>query len=206
MGRADNVLGKHRATIAPELIGKVTPTHYDARTGRLDLQPTSPAYATQLRLLGRQLIARINGKIGSTLVRDLRVLPPRALTATCPDQQAEHHPAFEQPKAPVRTRADATAGYHRALAEIRHTVTVTDPAVAMARQEQAILNRREPESAFAEAVAAQAQQDEAAARTAAATSNQAIAVQRARHDKAIRNGAAIPLCLARRPAPRIGAA
>ncbi|MFJ6771902.1 DciA family protein [Kitasatospora sp. NPDC091257] len=194
------------ATIAPELVGKVVPVHFDARTGRLDLQPTSPAYATQLRLLGRQLVARINGKMGRTVVRDLRVLAPRAL-ATGPERRTEHHQAVEQPEPPVRTRDDASAGYHRALAEIRRTAPVIDPAIAaaIARQEQAILQRREPEDQFAQGLAEKADQENAAARTAAATSSQALAERRARHDKALRVSA-VPLRPARPPMTLSGAA
>ncbi|MGW7445020.1 DciA family protein [Kitasatospora sp. NPDC054795] len=195
------------AEIAPELVGRVVPVHFDASTGRLDLQPTSPAYATQLRLLGRQLVARINGKVGRTVVRDLRVLAPRAIAATGPDQRTEHHQAVEQPEAPVRTRDDASAGYHRALAEIRRATTVVDPAIvaAIARQEQAILSRREPEDQFAQGLAEKADQEEAAARTAAATSSQVLAERRARHDKALRAGA-VPLRPTRPPMTLSGAA
>ncbi|WP_253804607.1 DciA family protein [Kitasatospora paracochleata] len=194
------------ATIAPELVGKVQPVHFDARTGRLDLQPTSPAYATQLRLLGRQLVVRINGKMGRTVVRDLRVLAPRAI-ATGPDQRTEHHKAVEQPEAPVRTRDDASAGYHRALAEIRRTAPVIDPTIvaAIARQEQAILSRREPEDQFARGLAEKADQEEVAARTAAASSSQVLAERRARHDKALRAGA-VPLRPTRPPMTLSGAA
>ncbi|MFE3875456.1 DciA family protein [Kitasatospora sp. NPDC059146] len=194
------------AEIAPELVGKVVPVRFDARTGRLDLQPASPAYATQLRLLGRQLVARINGKMGRTVVRDLRVLAPRAIAAG-PGQRTEHHQAVEQPEAPVRTRDDASAGYHRALAEIRRTTIVVDPAIAaaIARQEQAILKRREPEDQFAQGLAEKASQEEAAARTAAATSSQALAERRARQDKALRAGA-VPLRPARPPMTLSGAA
>jgi predicted nucleic acid-binding Zn ribbon protein len=193
------------AEIAPELVGKVVPVHFDDHTGRLDLQPTSPAYATQLRLLGRQLVGRINGKVGQTVVRDLRVLAPRAIAAGS-DQRTDHQ-AIEQPKAPVRTRDDASTGYHRALAAIRRTATLTDPAIAaaIARQEQAILSRREPETAFTDAVATQTDQDEAAARTTATTSSQTLAEHRARHDKAVRVGA-VPLRPTRSPMTLSGAA
>ncbi|MEV7782724.1 DciA family protein [Kitasatospora sp. NPDC088351] len=153
------------AEIAPELVGKVQPVHFDARTGRLDLQPASPAYATQLRLLGRQLVARINGKVGRTIVRDLRVLAPRAIAAG-PDQRTEHHQAVEQPEAPARTRNDVTSpGFHRALAEIQRAAPVIDPAIAAAigRQEQAILNHREPWDQFAQGLAEKADQENAAA-------------------------------------------
>ncbi|MDH6107868.1 putative nucleic acid-binding Zn ribbon protein [Kitasatospora sp. MAP12-15] len=202
--------------IAPELIGKVTPTHYDPHTGRLHLQPSSPAYATQLRLLGRQLVARINGAMGRVVVRELRVLPPRAVSATGPDQQSEHRAAVEQPDVPARTREDACDGYRRALAAhqaAQRTAAITNPAVtaAIARQEQALLSRREPESAFTDAVAVQAEQEERAARTAAATSSQAIAERRAIADKAERAAQAeragtVPLRPARQPMTLSGAA
>ncbi|MEV7177762.1 DciA family protein [Kitasatospora sp. NPDC093679] len=190
-------------TIAPELVGKVTPVHFDTRTGRLDLQPASPAYATQLRLIGRQLVARINGKVGRTVVRDLRILAPRAIA-----QRTEHRPAVEQPEAEVRTRNNASTGYHQALAAIRRTTTLTNPAIAaaVARQEQAILNRREPEDQFAQGLAEKTDQEEAAARTAATTTtNQTLAEHRARHDKALHVGA-VPLRPNRLPMTISGAA
>lgn len=202
--------------IAPELIGKVSPVHFEPNTGRLDLQPSSPAYATQLRLLGRQLIARINGKMGRVVVRELRVLPPRAVSTAGPDQQPEHCTAVEQPDVPVRTREDACDGYRRALAAhqaVQRTTAVTNPAVtaAIERQEQALLSRREPETAFTDAVAIQAEQEERAARTAAATSSQAIAERRAVADKAERAAQAeragtVPLRAARQPMTLRGAA
>ncbi|MGA5823543.1 DciA family protein [Kitasatospora sp. NPDC094028] len=201
-----NVLAQW-AEIAPELVGKVIPVHFDARTGRLDLQPTSSAYATQLRLLGRQLVARINGKVSRTVVQDLRVLAPRAIAAG-PDQHTEHHRAVRQPEAPARTRNNvASPGFHRALAEIRRTTTAIDPAIvaAIARQEQAILQQREPEDQFAQGLAEKADQEEAAARTAAANSSQALAERRARHDKALRAGA-VPLRPTRPPMTLSGAA
>ncbi|MFE7194002.1 DciA family protein [Kitasatospora sp. NPDC057541] len=200
------------ATIAPELVGKVQPIHFNPRTGRLDLQPTSPAYATQLRLLGRQLVARINGKLGRTLVRDLRILTPRAIADTGPgpgaDQQTEQHQGAAQPEAPARTRDDvASAGFHRALAEIRRTTSVIDPAIAaaIAHQTQYLIDHREPWDQFAQGLAEKTDREEAAARTAAATSSQALAERRARADRAART-AAVPLRPTRPPMPLSGAA
>lgn len=62
--------------IAPELADVVTAEHFDAAAGVLHLRPSSPAYATQLRLLQRQIVDRINLKVGRSVVRALRVLPP----------------------------------------------------------------------------------------------------------------------------------
>ncbi|RKE02955.1 DciA family protein [Streptomyces sp. TLI_171] len=186
------------ADIAPELAGKVAPVHYDPRTGRLDLQPATTAYATQLRLLGRQLVARINGKVGRTVVRDLRVLPPRALAATGSAQSAGHRQVPVRPEAPARTRDDvASPGFHEALAGIRRAAAMTNPTVAaaIARQDAAILRGREPEELFAEVVAVRDHQDQTAARAAAAASSQAIAERLARADKAARSTGTPPTTL-----------
>lgn len=84
---------------------------FDEDSGQLDLRPVSPAYATQLRLLGRQMIARINTKTGREAVKSIRVLPPG------PDQgaQAGGAPGSASPTsleaaeaAPVRTRETAS--------------------------------------------------------------------------------------------------
>ncbi|GLW73703.1 hypothetical protein Kpho02_60010 [Kitasatospora phosalacinea] len=194
------------ADIAPELVGKVQPVHYDPRTGRLDLQPVSAAYATQLRLLGRQLVARINGKAGRTVVRDLRVLPPRA-PSVGPGRSAEQQRAAVQPEVPVRTRDDVTsAGYHQALAAIRSRSASVDPVVAaaIARQTEAVLSKREPEEVFTEAAAVRDHQEQTAARSAAAARSQAIAERRAREERAARS--TTPVHSARAPRTLSGAA
>ncbi|MER5215197.1 DciA family protein [Streptomyces sp. NPDC002838] len=64
------------AAVAPELAGKVKPVRYEPATRQLDLLPVSPAHATHLRLLGRQLIARINAKTGQETVKEPCVLAP----------------------------------------------------------------------------------------------------------------------------------
>ncbi|MGC0314770.1 hypothetical protein [Kitasatospora acidiphila] len=135
---------------------------------------------------------------------ELRVLPPRPLGATSPAPQPEQATT----NTPLKTRDDASAGYHRALVATqanRHPAPANAViAAAVERQGQALLACREPEAAFAQAVA-QAEQDERAARAAASTSSQALAERRARADKAVRAGA-IPLHTARRPSPTSGAA
>ncbi|OIJ95353.1 hypothetical protein BIV23_34960 [Streptomyces monashensis] len=64
------------ADIAPELVGKVKRVHYEPATRQLDLLPVFPAHATQLRLLGRQLITRTNTKTCQETVKERRVLAP----------------------------------------------------------------------------------------------------------------------------------
>nr|WP_272923849.1 DUF721 domain-containing protein [Streptomyces sp. SID3343] len=68
----------------PEYADKVTAGHYDPDTGRLDLHPISPTYATQLRLLESALIKRINTAVGAETVRSLRVVPPGNAPGTPP--------------------------------------------------------------------------------------------------------------------------
>jgi hypothetical protein len=99
--------------VAPELVGKVRPTHYDADSGQLDLLPIfSPAYATQLRLLGRQMITRINTKSGAETVRSIRVLPPGGSQTPQTETPREREPAppvSRARSAPGRPRQPATA-------------------------------------------------------------------------------------------------
>ncbi|MGW2255152.1 DciA family protein [Kitasatospora sp. NPDC001660] len=176
--------------IAPELVDKVTATHFDPATGRLDLQPVSPAYGTQLRLLGSQLVARINAKLGTEAVRSIRVLAPRPLGPARTPAAPVPLPTVAPPPAPapVRTRDSASAGYRQALAALQaaRTPPRIDPGIAAAveRQDQALRERREPENAFADALAYQADQAVAQDRAAAAATSQALAVRRARAERA----------------------
>ncbi|MFF6931567.1 DciA family protein [Streptomyces californicus] len=139
--------------LCPQYVGHIEPVHYDPQAGRLDLRPASPAYATQLRLLGGQLCKQINDKAGRDLVRSVRVLPPGPITA----QPAQATSAPDRPtvERPVRTRDTACDGYKEAIAAIRRAERpATNPlaAAAIERQNQAMA--REPEAAFTDAVAA----------------------------------------------------
>jgi len=144
--------------LCPQYVGRVEPAHYDPRAGRLDLRPSSPAYATQLRLLGGQLCKQINDKMGQDLVRSIRVLPVGALS----NEESSSRPtpttsAAAVDPVPVKTRETACAGFQAARAAIRKAEPRTvDPKVleAIARQDQDAA--REPETAFAATVAAMA--------------------------------------------------
>ncbi|MEU8740563.1 DUF721 domain-containing protein [Streptomyces halstedii] len=141
--------------LCPQYVGRVEPAHYDPRNRRLDLRPSSPAYATQLRLLGGQLCKQINDKLGQNVVQSVRVLPVGALSS----EESSSRPASAAPAAPaavgpVRTRDTASAGYKATLAAVvRPEPRTVDTRVleAIARQNQDA--PREPETAFAATVA-----------------------------------------------------
>ncbi|MEU5490280.1 DUF721 domain-containing protein [Streptomyces sp. NPDC020196] len=163
--------------LCPQYVGRVEPAHYDPRAGRLDLRPSSPAYATQLRLLGGQLCKQINDKMGQDLVRSIRVLPVGALAS----EESSSRPAATTSSAagpgPVKTRETASPGYRATLAAVRRPDARTvDPRVleAIARQNQDAA--REPETAFAATVAAM--QDLAPADTDEAEAIRKAAIQR----------------------------
>ncbi|MEV3996657.1 DUF721 domain-containing protein [Streptomyces halstedii] len=142
--------------LCPQYVGRVEPAHYDPRNRRLDLRPSSPAYATQLRLLGGQLCKQINDKLGQNVVQSVRVLPVGALSS----EESSSRPTSAAPAAPaavgpVRTRDTASAGYKATLAAVhRPNPRTVDPRVlkAIARQDHDAV--REPETAFAATVAA----------------------------------------------------
>ncbi|MGW2110926.1 DciA family protein [Streptomyces sp. NPDC001948] len=146
--------------IAPELAGKVDAVRFDSTTRTLYLLPATPAYRTQLTLHQREVIAKVNTVVGPDTVQHLEILLPAALTTA----RASHRPAA--PSTPttapptagatgaaraVKTRADASAGYHQALAAHRDTwspETKTDPKVLAAARRQIRDQAREPEEHF----------------------------------------------------------
>ncbi|MFE7780306.1 DciA family protein [Streptomyces nigrescens] len=99
------------ATLCPELVGHVEPAGLDTATGRLDLRPGHHTAATQLRILGPQLVTRLQQK--GVPVRAIRVLRVGTLTTAAPAVPDAPAP---QPEAPIKTRDDASAGYRATLA------------------------------------------------------------------------------------------
>lgn len=141
--------------LCPQYVGRVEPAHFDPRAGRLDLRPASPAYATQLRLLGGQLCKQINDKLGESIVRSIRVLPVGAVATVPPSAPTPAAPAVVAASGPAKTRETASAGYRATLAAIRRPEPRTpSAAVLKAQQAQARDAAREPETAFAQTVAA----------------------------------------------------
>ncbi|MEU1908451.1 DUF721 domain-containing protein [Streptomyces hygroscopicus] len=96
--------------LVPDLAATVQPTHYDPEHGRLDLRPTSHAYAAQLRLSGPQLAQRINDKLGRTAVRTIRVLTPGPVTptASAATNPPRYAPATTPPPATTRPAPPST--------------------------------------------------------------------------------------------------
>ncbi|MFF4874052.1 hypothetical protein [Streptomyces sp. NPDC000961] len=77
-------MARHRHHRLPTLPAHVQATDYGPETGRLDLRPDSPVYATQLRLLTPRIIATADEHTGVSAMRALRVLPPGAVDTTQP--------------------------------------------------------------------------------------------------------------------------
>ncbi|MER6844765.1 DUF721 domain-containing protein [Streptomyces platensis] len=141
--------------LCPELVGKVAPAAFDASTGRLDLQPASPTYATHLRMLGPQLVARLQAK--GTPVRTIRVLAPGTFATAAPTTPDSPTPA---PEAPIKTRDAASPGYRAAL-DAHHAHAITDHAdsdqqarvtAAAEAQTQALRDKRPGDDEHSEAV------------------------------------------------------
>lgn len=139
--------------LCPQYVGHIEPVHFDPQAGRLDLRPASPAYATQLRLLGGQLCKQINDKVGENRVRSIRVLPVGAITMKPTPSSAA--PGRTTVQRPVRTRDTACDGYKETLAAIRRASRPTvNPKAAAAIERQNHAMAREPEEAFTDAVVA----------------------------------------------------
>lgn len=136
-------------TIAPtELAANVRPVAYDPERGILEVQPSSPAYATQVRLRQRQIAEHLNGKLGRPAVRAIRVRTPGGSPA--PTAQALEPETPTVPAGPVKTRETAHPGYRATVAlalEHRREQPTTNPylAEACARQEQALRANRQAE-------------------------------------------------------------
>ncbi|MER6860736.1 DUF721 domain-containing protein [Streptomyces pilosus] len=140
-GVAGGIITDRWAELCPQYAGGlVTPVAYDPERGRLDLRPSSAAYATQLRLLGGHLAKQINDKLGEARVRAIRVLAP-STTTTAP---AGDRPSKAAPAGPVRTREDAPAGFQDAHAAIQQVRIEREALTGDERRWS-----REPQAAFA---------------------------------------------------------
>jgi predicted nucleic acid-binding Zn ribbon protein len=149
-----NLLDQWPQICPTELATTVQPVSYDAERGILELRPSSPAYATQLRLFQQHLVKHLNERLGRPAVRAIRVLAPGAATAVEP---AAEHEKPATPEEPVKTRETASAGYREVLAlalQHRPEPEPGNPYVAEAdrRQVQALRTNRQSETEHREAM------------------------------------------------------
>lgn len=70
------VMGRWATIVGDDLAEHCLPVSFDR--GELVVQAESTAWATQLRLLARQLVARLNDELGAGTVASVKVLAPRA--------------------------------------------------------------------------------------------------------------------------------
>ncbi|MFG2639150.1 DciA family protein [Streptomyces sp. NPDC048362] len=125
------------AGLSSKLAAHVQAVAFHAETGQLDLRPDSPAYATQLRLITSRIVAAANDSVGTQAARTVRVL---AVGATGPAHReaATAPPPAAAPEMPVKTREEASPGYHQALAAHQAVTPArrVDPAISEAVERQ----------------------------------------------------------------------
>lgn len=72
------VMGRWSQIVGPDIAAHCEPKHYAEAEAVLTVQCDSTAWATQLRLLARQLVARLNHELGHGTVRVIKVQGPDA--------------------------------------------------------------------------------------------------------------------------------
>ncbi|MFD7615524.1 DciA family protein [Streptomyces sp. NPDC059802] len=112
-----SVMDQWPTIVTPEIADNLRPTAFDQSTGRLDLVPATSAWATQARLISAQLIRQANTAVGTEAVRQIRVLPVGARTPLAAPAPAPE-PAASTPRGEIRTRENASPGFHRARAAL----------------------------------------------------------------------------------------
>lgn len=153
------------ATIAPtELATTVQPVAYDAERGILEVRPSSPAYATQVRMFQQHLAKHLNTQLGRPAVRTIRVLAPGGHDRAAEVEPPTSAPEPDQQREP---RRPAPEGYQLArelLLTHRPERQSVDPyiAEAEARQIAALRAMRQPEAEHQDAVWAQADAEQKA--------------------------------------------
>ncbi|MFD3516302.1 DciA family protein [Streptomyces sp. NPDC058657] len=172
-------------TLCPQYAGHVEPVGYDPERRCLELRPGSPAYATQLRLLGGQLAKQINDKVGRPVVDRIKILPVGNLTPAAPARSSGTIQAPRQ-QPPVEPRPYGAARYADAMAAVRaHKPDwrKADPSITAAIEDQTRRMRRHraPEAV---GVDTSAEVDRFTAQARAAAASERAALHRAREEKA----------------------
>ncbi|MEU9045182.1 MULTISPECIES: DciA family protein [unclassified Kitasatospora] len=72
------VMGRWPQIVGPDIAAHCHPSSYDEAAAVLTVQCDSTAWATQLRWLARQLVARLNHELGHGTVKTIKVLGPAA--------------------------------------------------------------------------------------------------------------------------------
>jgi len=70
------VMGRWPQIVGPDIAAHCVPKQFEESAAVLTVQCDSTAWATQLRLLARQLVARLNHELGHGTVRVIKVLGP----------------------------------------------------------------------------------------------------------------------------------
>ncbi|MFE5669093.1 DciA family protein [Streptomyces niveus] len=129
------------AGLSPKLAAHVEAAAFHAETGQLDLRADSPAYATQLRLITSRIVAAANDAVGTQTVRTVRVLAFGAVGPAHREATAAPPPAAA-PETSVKTREEASPGFHQALAAHQAVTPPSrvDPSIeeAVERQSRAM--------------------------------------------------------------------
>ncbi|MFC8270373.1 DciA family protein [Streptomyces cinereoruber] len=183
-------------TAAPELARHVRAVTYDEESGRLDVVPDAPAYATQARWITPKLIAAANSAVPEANIRTVSVLAPAVRTATTvtafPAAAQESALRPTAPAGPVKTRETASAGYRRALEAHRAVIPPRqeDPALAAAVERQEQVRRELAATVFPyveqdlEGEVPPSLEDICAQQRQSAEAVRAAAIQRARAERA----------------------
>ncbi|AUG78567.1 hypothetical protein CFP65_3784 [Kitasatospora sp. MMS16-BH015] len=72
------VMGRWAQIVGPDIAAHCEPKSFDEAAAVLTVQCDSTAWATQLRLLARQLVARLNHELGHGTVKVIKVQGPDA--------------------------------------------------------------------------------------------------------------------------------
>ncbi|MFJ1993036.1 DciA family protein [Streptomyces asiaticus] len=106
--------------LMPHLAKHAAPERYDTDTRTLHLRPATQAAATKLRWEANAIAAALNAAVGEGTVAAVKVLPPGPRAAAA-SSRAEDVPAERSAEPPrVRTRDDASPGYHQTRDAIHH--------------------------------------------------------------------------------------
>ncbi|MEU6331488.1 DciA family protein [Streptomyces sp. NPDC047049] len=149
---AGSIVDQWIAIAGEELAAHIAVETFHEETGVLDLRPDSPAYRLHIRHLAPALIKRIEEFFGRKLVRKINDLEPgRAQSREAGPRGPETTELVQAPVlGPVKTRKNASPGYHEALEahQDRWTKIVEEREAQAARTLSGGRRMREPLAEF----------------------------------------------------------